>query len=76
MLVLSRKPGESLRIGEVVVCIIDSKPNRVKIGINAPPTTYIVRAELEDVFDDALPIPTAPPSNGKPPKDRNRHQSA
>ncbi|MBM3999738.1 MAG: carbon storage regulator [Planctomycetes bacterium] len=47
MLVLSRKQGESLVIGEsirIVVTRIDG--NRVSLGIEAPSETRILRAEL------------------------------
>ncbi|MCE5243235.1 MAG: carbon storage regulator CsrA [Syntrophobacteraceae bacterium] len=47
MLVLTRKIGESIRIGEdieVVVTAIDQ--NKVKIGIKSPPKIPIYREEL------------------------------
>lgn len=47
MLVLSRKIGESLRIGEdVELIILDVNRGQVRIGIEAPKTTNIVRSEL------------------------------
>lgn len=47
MLVLSRKIGESLRIGEdVELIILDINRGQVRIGIEAPKTTNIVRSEL------------------------------
>ena len=47
MLVLSRKPGESLRIGrDVTITITQIKSNRVKIGIQAPSDTHIRRSEI------------------------------
>lgn len=47
MLVLSRKPGEKILIGEhVTVTIVRIGPNVVKIGIEAPTTINIVREEL------------------------------
>jgi carbon storage regulator len=47
MLVLSRKPGEKILIGEdVTVTIVRIGPNTVRIGIEAPRTMNIVREEL------------------------------
>jgi carbon storage regulator len=51
MLVLSRKNGESVRIGdgiEVKVLAIDG--TRVKLGFSAPPNVNIQREELRDVY--------------------------
>ena len=47
MLVLSRKPGERIFIGEqVAVTIVRIGPNTVKLGIEAPREMNIVREEL------------------------------
>lgn len=47
MLVLSRKPGESLRIGDnIVLRIVSITGNRVKVGIEAPGDIPILRSEL------------------------------
>lgn len=47
MLVLSRKPGEKIRIGdEIAITIVRIGPNAVRIGIDAPRDTNIVREEL------------------------------
>ena len=47
MLVLSRKPGERIRIGDdVVLTIVRIGPNTVRVGIDAPRDTDIVREEL------------------------------
>lgn len=47
MLVLSRKPGESIRIGEdVIVTVSEIKGGRVRIGIEAPDSVRIRRDEL------------------------------
>ena len=49
MLVLSRKPGEKLRIGpDITLTLIEVKGNRVRIGIEAPDQVTVVRGELED----------------------------
>ena len=47
MLVLSRKPGEKILIGDnVSVTIVRIGPNTVRIGIDAPRNMNIVREEL------------------------------
>jgi len=47
MLVLSRKPGEKILIGEnVTVTIVRIGPNTVRLGIDAPREMNIVREEL------------------------------
>ncbi len=47
MLVLTRKPGEQINIGEdVIITVVFVGKTRVKIGIAAPSTTRITRAEL------------------------------
>ena len=48
MLVLSRKKGEVIRIGDdVVSTILESDTGRVKVGIDAPPEVKVLRAELK-----------------------------
>lgn len=47
MLVLTRKAGESIVIGdEIEITIISTKNDQVKIGINAPKNLEILRKEL------------------------------
>jgi len=47
MLVLSRKPGERVLIGEnVTVTVVRVGPNSVRLGIDAPREMNIVREEL------------------------------
>lgn len=46
MLVLSRKPGQQIRIGDsIVVSVLDCGRNRVAVGIDAPPDVRVVRSE-------------------------------
>lgn len=48
MLVLSRKPGESIFIGEgkeIEIKLIHVQAGRVRIGINAPKTVRVRREE-------------------------------
>jgi carbon storage regulator len=56
MLVLTRRVGESLMIGdEIAVTILRLKGNQVRIGITAPKHVSIRRGELPDIDrqDDA-----------------------
>ena len=47
MLVLSRKPGERVLIGETItVTVVRIGPNTVRLGIDAPREMNIVREEL------------------------------
>jgi len=47
VLVITRKPGESLRISGVAhVIVFEVQPGRVKIGIDAPKTTEVWREEI------------------------------
>ncbi len=47
MLILSRKPGESLIINEEIeVKIIEVNGDKVKIGLSAPQDVKILRSEL------------------------------
>lgn len=49
MLVLTRKNGESIKIGDnIEITIISAKSDQVKIGINAPKNVEIYRKELYD----------------------------
>lgn len=47
MLVLTRKVGERIAIGEeIFVTILDVKGRQVKLGIQAPPHTQVHREEV------------------------------
>lgn len=47
MLVLSRKPGEALRVGDdVEITIVEVKGDMVRIGIEAPRDVQVWRKEL------------------------------
>lgn len=56
MLVLSRKPGQSILIGpNISLTIVRIGPNAVRIGIEAPRGVNIVRTEVGQVRPDAAP---------------------
>lgn len=47
MLILNRKTGESIIIGEdIEITIVEVQENRVKIGIDAPRDVNILRKEI------------------------------
>jgi carbon storage regulator len=49
MLVLSRKSGQRIVIGdEIVITILKVRGNYVRVGIEAPPSVPIRRDELEE----------------------------
>ncbi|MGN0675151.1 MAG: carbon storage regulator [Oscillospiraceae bacterium] len=49
MLVITRKTGEGLRIGENIrITVVETAKDRVKIGIDAPSDVRIIRNELFD----------------------------
>jgi carbon storage regulator len=77
MLVLSRKPGEALRIGEdVEVTVVEVKGDMVRLGIQAPRDIQVWRRELweaivaenikaaEEAASAAPVIPIIPPKTG------------
>lgn len=49
MLILTRRVGESLIIGDdVVVNVLGVNGNQVRIGVDAPRTTSVHRSEIYD----------------------------
>ena len=53
MLILSRRPGESIAIGDdVLVSVIEVSGARVKIGIEAPQHILILRQELREAVKE------------------------
>ncbi len=67
MLVLTRKRGEEIRIGENIILVVTRiSGNKVHIGINAPANVLILRGEIEPHDDKQSkkspdgPTPTAP----------------
>lgn len=56
MLILTRRTGEALMIGDdVTVKVLGVKGNQVRIGIDAPDDVVVVREELLD--QDKKPDP-------------------
>jgi carbon storage regulator len=53
MLILSRKVGESISIGDNITVVVNRiAGNRVAIGIQAPSNIRVIRGELERFTDE------------------------
>jgi len=53
MLILTRKVGESLRIGDdVSVVVLGVKGNQVRIGVDAPKSVSVHREEIYNRIQD------------------------
>lgn len=49
MLVLTRKKGETIRIGgDIVVTVVDIGQGKVRIGVEAPKTVPVDRSEVHE----------------------------
>ena len=68
MLILTRRVGESLMIGdEVTVTVLGVKGNQVRIGVNAPRDVSVHREEIYERIqaekDASAPDDPPPPSD-------------
>lgn len=53
MLVLSRREGETIIVGDdIEITILKVRQGKIRIGITAPDDVRIVRSELDEVQDD------------------------
>jgi len=53
MLILTRRIGESIKIGDdIEIIILDKNFTRVRLGINAPPEVAVHRSEIYDKIKD------------------------
>ena len=62
MLILTRRVGESLMVGDdITVTVLGVKGNQVRIGVNAPRDVAVHREEIYDRIqeDDKKPAPKA-----------------
>jgi carbon storage regulator len=55
MLVLSRKPGEAIVIGNgITVSVIEVQGERVRLGFTAPPEVPVHREEVQRKLESGL----------------------
>jgi carbon storage regulator len=77
MLVLTRKVGQTIRVGDIVITVTSVRGRQVRIGIDAPRNVPIQRGELPDAppgpatfqataFPPCKPIPASTPRPGHP----------
>jgi carbon storage regulator len=62
MLILTRRPGESIQVGDnIEISILEIRGNQVRLGINAPPDVLVLRSELLDPSRKPDPVePNSP----------------
>jgi carbon storage regulator len=62
MLILARRPNESLRIGDdVTITVLGLSGNQIRLGIDAPPTVAVDREEIHKrkVAERVVTLPLA-----------------
>jgi len=69
MLILSRRPNESLRIGgDVVITVVGFSGNQIRLGITAPSNVIIDREEVHQrkMAEDVTNISSVPATAERP----------
>ncbi|HBN7586340.1 TPA: carbon storage regulator CsrA [Pseudomonas aeruginosa] len=60
MLILTRRVGETLHIGDnITVTVLGSQGDRVRLGITAPDNVAIHRSEIYQQIGNVRPVPPA-----------------
>lgn len=61
MLVIRRRPGECLLVGDdVEIEVLDSSPSQVKLGIRAPKSVVVMRKEIHITREQNVAASRAP----------------
>lgn len=62
MLVLTRKEGERIQIGDnICVTVVRIVGGGVRLGVEAPPEVPVMRAELKEAIDKERQSSSTPP---------------
>ncbi len=60
MLILTRRPGQTLHIGDnITVTVLGSQGDQVRLGITAPDDVAIHRSEIYQQIGNVRPVPPA-----------------
>jgi carbon storage regulator len=66
MLILSRRPGESLTIGDdVVVTVVSVSGNQIRLGITAPREVRVLREEIYRAIQEENQVAARTPDSEK-----------
>ena len=61
MLILTRRPGESIQVGqEIEISVLEIRGNQVRLGISAPPDVLVLRSELVNAAGTDTIQPSTP----------------
>ena len=67
MLILSRRTGESLMVGDdVIITVLGVKGDQVRLGVTAPPETAVHREEIYRKFTAEPAVRFRPPKQRGP----------